>query len=91
MKKVAVASGDYLVYLHPFTLVSNVFMRNGTYPLMFIGWVYNSLACMTENHLINVDCELLVKIFSSCFLIRFHYQLSNSALSQTHFAVKCNT
>ena len=23
--------------------MSNVFMRNGTYPLMFIGWVYNNV------------------------------------------------
>ena len=28
--------GDY------FTIVSKVFMRNGTYPLMFIGRVYNT-------------------------------------------------
>ena len=41
MKKVTTACGDYLVYLHPLTIVSNVFMRNGTYPLMFIGWVSN--------------------------------------------------
>ena len=41
MKRVTVASGDYIVYHHPFTIVSNVFMRNGTYPLMFIGRVYN--------------------------------------------------
>ena len=28
-------------YFHPFTVVSNIFMRNGTYPLMFIGKIYN--------------------------------------------------
>ena len=37
MKKVTAASGDYLVYFHPLPIVSNIFMRNGTYPLMFIG------------------------------------------------------
>ena len=37
MKKITAACGDYLVYFHPFTIVPNVFMRNGTYPLMFIG------------------------------------------------------
>ena len=41
MKKVTAASGDYLVSFHPLTIVSNVSMRNGTYPLMFIGWIYN--------------------------------------------------
>ena len=29
------------VYVHPLIIVSNVFMRNGTYPLMFTSWVYN--------------------------------------------------
>ena len=42
-KKVTAASSDYLVYFYPLTIVSNVFMRNGTCPLMFIGRVYNSL------------------------------------------------
>ena len=28
-------------YFHPPTKVSNVFTRNGTYPLMFIGRIYN--------------------------------------------------
>ena len=32
-----------VVYFHPFTIVSNVFMRNGSYPLMFIGKIYNSM------------------------------------------------
>ena len=35
--------GDYFVYFHPLTIVSNKFMRNGTYPLMFIGRVYITL------------------------------------------------
>ena len=26
----------------PLTIVFNIFMRNGTYPLIFIGWVYNN-------------------------------------------------
>ena len=33
--------------LTPYTIVSNVFMRNGTYTLMFIGTVYN-----THTHII---------------------------------------
>ena len=44
MKKVTPASGDYLVYFHPPHKFSNVFMRNGTYPLMFIGRVYNNMS-----------------------------------------------
>ena len=43
MKKVTTASGDYLVYFHPLTIVFDLFMRNGTYPLIFIGRVYNSM------------------------------------------------
>ena len=47
MKKVPTTSGDYLVslFLLPtpgLTILSNEFMRNGTYPLMFIGRVYNT-------------------------------------------------
>ena len=42
MKKVTSASDDYLAYFTPLTIVSNVFMRNGTYSLMFKGRVYNS-------------------------------------------------
>ena len=35
--------GDYLVSeIIPLTIVSNVFMRNGTYPLMFTGRVYKT-------------------------------------------------
>ena len=37
VKKVIVANGDYLVYFHHPPIVSNVFMRNGIFPLMFIG------------------------------------------------------
>ena len=40
MRKVKTASGDYLAYFTPPTIVSNVFMRNGIYLLMFIGMVY---------------------------------------------------
>ena len=43
MKKVTAGGGDYLVYLYSLTIVSNVIMRNGTYPLMFIGRVYNRM------------------------------------------------
>ena len=43
MKKEITTSSDYLVYFHPLTIVSNIFMKNGTYPLMFIGRVYNSM------------------------------------------------
>ena len=42
MKKVTAASGDYLAYFHPLTIVSNIFMRNGIYSLMFIGRIYNN-------------------------------------------------
>ena len=42
-KKITAASVDYIVYFLPFTTVSNVFMRNGTYPLMLQGRVYNIL------------------------------------------------
>ena len=41
MKKVIAARGDYVVYFHPLRIVYNVFMRNGTYSLMFIGRAYN--------------------------------------------------
>ena len=40
-RRVPTANGDYLIYFHPLTIVSNLFMR--TYPLMFIGRVYNSM------------------------------------------------
>ena len=43
MKKVTTASGDDLVYFHPLTKLSNIFMRNVTYPLMFTGRVYNNM------------------------------------------------
>ena len=43
MKKVSAVSGDFLVYFHPLTIVSSIFMRNGTYPLMFIGRVDNGV------------------------------------------------
>ena len=43
MKKVTIASGDYLVSISTLlTIVSDVFMRYGTYPLMFIGRIYSS-------------------------------------------------
>ena len=43
MKKVPTASHDYLVSIIIFlTVVFNVFMKNKTYPLMFIGSVYNT-------------------------------------------------
>ena len=37
MKEVTATSSDYLVYFHPLTIVSNIFMRNRIYSLMFIG------------------------------------------------------
>ena len=40
MEKVTAASGDYL-YFHLLTIVFNIFIRSGTYSLMFIVWVYN--------------------------------------------------
>ena len=43
MKQVTIASSDYVVCFHHLAIVSNIFMRNGTYPLMFIGRVYNTL------------------------------------------------
>ena len=43
VKKVPTASGDYSVSKLPtFTIVSNIFMRNGMYSLLFTGRVYNS-------------------------------------------------
>ena len=43
MKKVPTAIGDYLVSInHPhFPIVSNVYIMNETYPLLFTGRVYN--------------------------------------------------
>ena len=42
MKKVPTASGDYSVSKWlTLTIVSDIFIRNGTYPLLFIGRVYN--------------------------------------------------
>ena len=52
MKNVATASGDYLVYFHTLTIVSNIFMRNGTYPLMFIGRVYNRMGLRSQQTLL---------------------------------------
>ena len=43
MKKVTAASGDYLLCFHPLTIVSNVFMRKGTYQFMFIDRLYNTI------------------------------------------------
>ena len=50
MKKVPTASGDYLVSIitPTLTIVSNIFMRNGTYPLMFTGRVYNIKSIRTK-------------------------------------------
>ena len=50
MEKVTTASGDYIVYFHPLIVVPNVFIRNGTYPLMFIGRVYNNI-CLWLSHI----------------------------------------
>ena len=48
MKKVPIATGDYLVSkIIPLTIVSNISMRNGTYPLMFTGRIYNSMVPTT--------------------------------------------
>ena len=41
VKKVTAANGDNLVYFHPLTIVSNLFMMKGTYPLMLIRRIYN--------------------------------------------------
>ena len=50
MKKVTSARGDYLAYFNHLTIVSNIFMRNGIYPLMFIGRVYNNFSvCLLHN------------------------------------------
>ena len=40
--KVPTTIGDYFIskITPPLTIVSNVFMRNGTYTLLFTGWVY---------------------------------------------------
>ena len=35
--------GNKTAYFTSFTIVSNIFIRNGTYPLMFIGWVYKNI------------------------------------------------
>ena len=43
MKKVTAATGNYIVYFQPLTNMSNIFIRNGIYPLMFIGRVYNTI------------------------------------------------
>ena len=42
METVPTANGDYLVsFITHLTIVSNVFMKNGIYPLMFLGTAYN--------------------------------------------------
>ena len=44
----------YLVSILPLLIIeSNVFMRNGTYPLMFIGRVYNNLLI----YFIELQCQ----------------------------------
>ena len=44
MKEFPTASGDYLVSIITLlTIASNIFMKNGTYQIMFISRVYNSL------------------------------------------------
>ena len=43
-EKLPTVRGDYLVSIfHPLTIVSNVFMGNGTYSLMVISRVYSSM------------------------------------------------
>ena len=59
VKKVLTTHGVYLVIKNtPFIIVSNVFMRNGTYPLMFTGWVYNSITNNSIKHLSFVYTQL---------------------------------
>ena len=77
MKKVTAASGDYLVYFHPSQFVSNIFMRNCTYPLMFIGRVYNtnSSICIHFNG------------FKYCYqtlIVLFAYTLMVSSIAIKH-------
>ena len=50
MKKVTTTSHDLLVcIISHLTIVSNVFMRNGTYPWMITGRVYNNMQEIDPN------------------------------------------
>ena len=42
MKKVPIASDDYFAKLPNLSTMSNVLLRNGTYPLIIPGSVYNA-------------------------------------------------
>ena len=66
MKKVTTASDDYLVYFHPLTIESNVFMRNGTYPLMIIGREHNNYEAKTTNFLKDSH-NLMFLVWFLCF------------------------
>ena len=46
--------GNYLVsILPPLKIVCNAFMVIGTYPLMFIGMVYNNIMINLKNYKVN--------------------------------------
>ena len=72
MKKVTAASGEYLVYFHPLAKVSNVFMNNGTYPLMFISRLYKTYWHTLEKK--QSQCEICETKFSKESNLRRHIQ-----------------
>ena len=54
--KVAAACSDYLFSKNTCpTIMSKVFMRNGTYPLIFSGWVYKTASVQ------KISCALSVR------------------------------
>ena len=67
MKKVTAASDDYLVYFHPLTIVYNIFMRNRTYPLMFIGRVLTIRRILEGVWAKNLQATLIFVDFTKAF------------------------
>ena len=59
-------SGDYLGSIFtPLTIVPNVFRRNQTYPLMFIGWVYNIYGIKYSNPILRIFIQILPLKYNS--------------------------
>ena len=103
--KTITSNGDYLVYFHPFHIMSNVFIKNGTYPLMFIGRIYYSMRNGTYplmfigrvyNTVINGYFIIILSLASfSCehLLAIFHRSLSDSKspqVSRIHLSILAN-
>ena len=94
VKKVTTASVDYLFSFitHPLTILSKVFMRKRTYPLIFSGRVYNKhIRISLELDIDSNPCSCLVtEGYSSFFFFFFSYSIILPYLSCRVFLIFCS-